>query len=90
MRLPLKKISPPESGRWKPITVLTSVDLPAPLSPSSPTISPGWTLKSMVESERTSPKVFDTLRSSITGTDVVPSWFAWDIAWDMEPLQGRE
>src|SRR3954447_15561361 len=33
-------ISRPSSGRWKPEMIFISVDLPAPLSPSSPSTSP--------------------------------------------------
>ena len=31
----------PADGAWTPETILISVDLPAPLSPTSATISPG-------------------------------------------------
>src|SRR5271166_3043269 len=43
------------------------VDLPAPLSPSRPTISRRSTRKLTSASDRTSPKVFETFLSSITG-----------------------
>src|SRR6185437_12872702 len=54
------------------MTVFTSVDLPAPLSPSKPTISPRLTAKFTPASDRTSPNVFETLRSSITGGSPAP------------------
>jgi hypothetical protein len=38
--LPSKEIVP-ESAVWIPAIVFTSVDLPAPLSPTSATTSPG-------------------------------------------------
>src|SRR5208282_3081557 len=67
MRLPWKQISPPESGVWNPMTILTSVDLPDPLSPSRPTISRRLTLKLIPDSARTSPNDFETFLSSMTG-----------------------
>src|SRR5271166_5886473 len=72
MRLPWKQISPPESGVWNPMTTLTSVDLPEPLSPSRPTISRRSTLKLTPDSERTSPKDFETFLSSMTGGSPAP------------------
>ena len=38
--------SSPSSAAWMPAIVFTSVDLPAPLSPTRPTTSPAWTAKS--------------------------------------------
>src|SRR5271165_4470005 len=72
MRLPWKQISPPESGVWNPITTLTSVDLPEPLSPSRPTISRRLTLKFTPDSDRTSPKDLETFLSSMTGGSPAP------------------
>src|SRR6476619_6018885 len=46
--------------------VLTSVDLPAPLSPTRATTSPAWTSKSMSLSACTAPKRFDTPDSDRT------------------------
>ena len=62
-----------------------SVDLPAPLSPSRPTISRRFTWKLTSASDRTSPKVFETFRSSITGgslaleatVSAIPIPFLW-------------
>src|SRR5271166_77836 len=44
-----------------------SVDLPAPLSPRSPTISRRLTWKLTSASDRTSPNVLETFLSSMTG-----------------------
>ncbi len=41
---PSKRIVPP-SGLWMPVMIFISVDLPAPLSPTSATTSPASTLK---------------------------------------------
>src|SRR5208337_3059917 len=49
------------------MTILTSVDLPDPLSPSRPTISRRLTLKLIPDSARTSPNDFETFLSSMTG-----------------------
>src|SRR5271165_1756453 len=49
-----------------------SVDLPAPLSPRSPTISRRSTRKLTSASDRTSPKVLETFLSSITGGSPAP------------------
>src|SRR5689334_10726330 len=46
--------------------VLTSVDLPAPLSPTRATTSPAWTSKSMSLSACTAPKRFETPDSDRT------------------------
>ena len=35
-----RRRSGPQSGRWKPVRILISVDLPAPLSPTRPSTSP--------------------------------------------------
>ena len=42
---PATSASPPD-GRTRPQAIFTSVDLPAPFGPSSPTSSPGWTSRS--------------------------------------------
>src|SRR5690606_5894626 len=48
----------PVSGGRPPLMMLTSVDLPAPLWPTSPTHSPAATSKSTPPSARTAPKLF--------------------------------
>ena len=53
--LPWKSIVP-EVGWCTPASTLTSVDLPAPLSPTSATTSPAWTSRSMSVSADTAPK----------------------------------
>ena len=67
--VPSKEISP-ESIGWIPAIDLISVDLPAPLSPTSAMISPGWTTRSTSVSACTEPKCFDTPRSSSVGVPV--------------------
>jgi hypothetical protein len=54
----------PASGRCTPAAIFMSVDLPAPLPPSRPTISPAATSKSTPRSARTPPKDFSTRLSS--------------------------
>src|SRR5690242_8158056 len=57
-----KRISPPSIG-WIPATHLTSVDFPAPLSPTSAVTSPARTEKSTSCSTWTAPKLLLTLFS---------------------------
>src|SRR5829696_8337300 len=81
--LPSNEIVPPSAG-WIPAIVFTSVDLPAPLSPTSATTSPGWTSKSTSLSAWTGPKLLLTpLRAS---TGVLPSAFmpCAPFGWDSE------
>src|SRR3954454_4643325 len=56
-----------------PDITFTSVDLPAPLSPTRATTSPAPTEKSTVVSACTAPKRSETPRSSRTGVDSVMS-----------------
>ena len=53
----------PASGRWTPAATFIKVDLPAPLPPRSPTISPGFTSKSTPRNARTPPNDFSTRRN---------------------------
>ena len=53
-----------------PAMHLISVDLPAPLSPTSAMTSPGATWKSTSKRAWTAPKLFETPRSSRTGASV--------------------
>ena len=53
-----------------PAMHLISVDLPAPLSPTSAMTSPGDTWKSTSNSAWTAPKLFETPCSSRTGVSV--------------------
>src|SRR5689334_6195160 len=64
---PSKRISP-ASGGWTPASALTSVDLPAPLSPTSATTSPGNTVKFAPRSARTRPKLLTMRRASSRGS----------------------
>ena len=71
-RAPSKRISPP-SGGWTPTSVLTSVLLPAPLSPTSATTSCGYTVKLAPRSACTRPKLLTMSRASRTGS----GWLTW-------------
>src|SRR4249919_3467708 len=51
-------MSRPASGRWTPARILTSVDLPAPFSPTSPCTSPPKSSMSPSSSAWTAPKLF--------------------------------
>src|SRR5437016_288578 len=62
---PSKKYSP-LSGVSTPEITLTNVDFPAPLSPTSPTTSPGYRCMSTLDRACTPPKLFETPRSSMT------------------------
>src|SRR3954454_3896648 len=53
-----------------PAIVLISVDLPAPLSPTSAITSPGYARKSTLVSACTGPKLLETPRSSSSGLSV--------------------
>ena len=55
-----RKRSVPASRRCTPATILTSVDLPAPFSPTSAWIEPGATRSVPDRSARTAPKDFST------------------------------
>ena len=61
--LPSTRISP-SSGVWTPDSVLISVDLPAPLSPSRQWTSPGRTSNDTSFSAITEPKYLLTDLSS--------------------------
>src|SRR5437868_12766206 len=63
---PSKQISPSSTG-WMPATHLISVDLPAPLSPTSAITSPSRTSKSTSVSACTDPNDFEIPRSSSVG-----------------------
>ena len=56
--------SSPLSGAWTPDRILISVDLPAPLSPSTHVTSPALTFREMSWSALTDPKYFETERAS--------------------------
>src|SRR5215218_7255304 len=64
---PSNRISPP-SGARVPDRILTSVLLPAPLSPTRAATSPGWTAKSTPRSARTPPKLFVMPLASSSGS----------------------
>src|SRR5918996_3571116 len=60
----------PELGSSEPERILIRVDLPAPLSPSRPTTSPGRTSKPTSSSATTGPKRL--VRASTRSSDAVP------------------
>src|SRR5882724_11870979 len=65
---PSSSIRPPDGGKL-PAMILTSVDLPAPLSPMSPTISPQSSAKSTCDKASMAPKCLEIPWSSRTATD---------------------
>ena len=60
--------SRPASGRWTPARILTSVDLPAPFSPTRPWTSPPWSSMSPSSSACTAPKLFSACSSESSGS----------------------
>src|SRR5262249_46031613 len=62
----------PSSGFWKPEMILISVDLPAPLSPSSPSTSPFWRCRLTSRSAVTGPKRLATFSTRRTSSDTAP------------------
>ena len=69
--------SSPLSGVWTPDRILISVDLPAPLSPSTQVTSPALTFSEMSWSALTDPKYFEIpLASSRHGAPRLPA-SAW-------------
>src|SRR3954451_17542414 len=67
---PRKRTSPSSIG-WMPAMHLISVDLPAPLSPTSAIVSPARTSKSTSFSAWTEPNDFETFRSSRSGVSLI-------------------
>ena len=61
----------PAVGSWTPAMILTSVDLPAPLSPTSATISPVYTSRSTCSRATTPPKVLRIPRMARVGVLVL-------------------
>src|SRR5579875_502485 len=70
--LPSTKMAP-EFGWRAPERMLTSVDLPAPLSPTRPTTSPGKMSRSAPRSAWMLPKCLVTARTDTTGAPASPS-----------------
>ena len=60
----------PASGRWMPVRIFTSVDLPAPFSPTSAVTRPGRSARSTPSSALTPGKSLDTPRSSSSGDGI--------------------
>src|ERR1700674_5851979 len=81
---PLKVIVP-LLGAWTPARILTSVDLPAPLSPTNATTSPARTSRSMSVSAATAPKRLETPRRLRTGSGLAAG--AWEVSFIGRPLE---
>src|SRR4051812_31632959 len=60
--------SAPRSGRWTPPRIFTSVDLPAPFSPTSACASPPWRAIETSSSAWIAPKDFDACSSERMGS----------------------
>src|SRR5215468_6667000 len=77
--LPSKTMQPP-LGMVSPARQLKNVDLPAPLGPMSPMISPSLTVRSAPATARNSPKLFETLvaakRCEASGMEALPETVA--------------
>src|SRR5690606_38725396 len=58
----------PEDGWCTPASTLTSVDLPAPLSPTRATTSPAFTTSAIAVSADTAPKFLETPLRRSTGS----------------------
>src|SRR5579862_1898152 len=71
----------PESGACVPATHLTSVDLPAPLSPTSAMTSPSRTSKLTPASACTEPNDLVMLRSSRRGVSVTGRFLTTEREW---------
>src|SRR3954453_9972536 len=72
----------PSSGFWKPEMILISVDLPAPLSPSSPSTSPFLRCRLTSRSAVTGPKRLATFSTRRTSSDPAPPPDAADVDVD--------
>src|SRR3954462_5347662 len=72
----------PSSGFWKPEMILISVDLPAPLSPSSPSTSPFLRCMLTSRSAVTGPKRLATFSTRRTSSDTAPPSHPADIHVD--------
>src|SRR3970282_1803658 len=62
----------PAVGRWTPATTLTSVDLPAPLSPQRARTSPSRTARETSLSASTAPKRIESRWTSRRGAPSLP------------------
>src|SRR3978361_574610 len=85
----------PSSGFWKPAMIFISVDLPAPLSPSSPSTSPLRRLRLMSRRAVTAPNLLETCSTRSTSYLVVsamtaPPPDAADVHVDAHRQQDRD
>src|ERR671922_964701 len=80
----------PSSGFWKPEMILISVDLPAPLSPSSPSTSPLRRCRLTSRSAVTGPKRLATCSTRRTSSDTAPPPDPADIDIDHHRDEDRD
>src|SRR6478735_11710044 len=83
-------ISRPSSGFWKPDRILIRVDLPAPLSPSSPSTSPLPRCRLMSRSAVTGPKRLERLSTRRTSSDTAPPSHPADVDVDDHRDEDRD
>src|SRR5947207_3447464 len=69
---PCRMISP-EVGSSAPARIFTSVDLPAPLSPTSPTMSPWWRSTERLRNAWIAPKALVIRRRLTSGAPAAPA-----------------
>src|SRR5438067_10846287 len=67
----------PASGRWTPARIFTSVDLPAPFSPTRPCTSPAKSAMSPSSRACTAPKLFSACSRTSTGSGSVVVTWSW-------------
>src|SRR3954469_1496936 len=80
----------PSSGFWKPEMILIRVDLPAPLSPSSPSTSPLSRCRLMSRSAVTGPKRLVTCSTRRALSDTAPLPHATDVDVDDHRAEDRD
>src|SRR5471032_1251319 len=83
------KVIVPVLGWWTPARTFTSVDFPAPLSPTRATTSPACTSRSMSVRAETAPKCFETPRRLSTSSPRVDRVVELSVMGRI-PLQSRE
>src|SRR5437763_4277526 len=84
------RTSRPASGRWTPARIFTSVDLPAPFSPTRPCTSPAKSAMSPSSRACTAPKLFSACSRTSTGSgSVVVTWSWYGDAAEAAPPSSR-
>src|SRR5262245_55548545 len=87
--VPSRTISP-EPGSWAPERIFTRVDLPAPLSPTRPRMSPRSTSSDTPSSALIPPKHFEIWRRLRSDTTVVPVSAAGEAPADAAKRDGND